>query len=66
MKTNNNNKDYEVVATAFDGRRAGSCRNTRLAICLYWAKEQKMAVGDSLRFEFYHDSQLITQPINVR
>ena len=57
--TNNDNKRYEVVATFFDGRMAGHCEDTRLAICLYWAKEQRLAVGADIRFQFYQDNALI-------
>lgn len=51
---------YEVVATTFGGRQT-SCQNSRLAICLYWAKEKRMVTGDEIRFKFYQ----LGRPIHV-
>lgn len=59
-------KNYKVVARYFDGRKAGSHQDSRLAICLYWAKERSLAIGDDLGFQFYRDNQLIIYPIKVR
>lgn len=65
-KTKTNKARYEVVATFFDGRRAGHCEDTRLAICLYWAKEQRMAAGaGAFSFKFFCDSKPIAVKVGI-